>query len=49
MKLPTNSSQRHILVKGCGKDGDSDSTNHNADLKGEGRSEDGSPVLNGQV
>ncbi|CAI7668307.1 unnamed protein product [Penicillium manginii] len=41
--------KRHILVKGCGKDGDSDSTNHNADLKGEGRSEDGSPVLNGRV
>jgi hypothetical protein len=46
---PTNFSQRHILVKGCGKDGDSDSTNHNPDLKGEGHSEDGSPILNGRV
>ncbi|KAJ5110245.1 hypothetical protein N7532_002890 [Penicillium argentinense] len=41
--------KRHILVKGCGKDGDSDSTNQTGDVKGEGRSEDGSPVLNGRV
>ncbi|KAJ5787855.1 hypothetical protein N7457_002845 [Penicillium paradoxum] len=43
--------KRHILVKGCGKDGDSDahSTQMGTDIKGEGRSEDGSPVLNGRV
>ncbi|KOS46307.1 hypothetical protein ACN38_g2784 [Penicillium nordicum] len=42
--------KRHILVKGCGKDGDSENSNQTgADMKGEGRSEDGSPILNGRV
>ncbi|KAJ5101173.1 hypothetical protein N7456_007225 [Penicillium angulare] len=43
--------KRHILVKGCGKDGDSDgtSTQPNDAIKGEVRSEDGSPLLNGHT
>ncbi|KAJ5595591.1 uncharacterized protein N7459_001799 [Penicillium hispanicum] len=44
--------KRHILVKGCGKDGDSDTTSTQMGLdgtvKGEGRSEDGSPDLHGR-
>ncbi|KAJ5502757.1 Zinc finger C2H2 [Penicillium fimorum] len=42
--------KRHILVKGCGKDGDSDANSNQTgtDIKGEGRSEDGSPLLNGR-
>jgi uncharacterized Zn-finger protein len=42
--------KRHILVKGCGKDGDSDANSNptGADIKGEGQSEDGSPLLNGR-
>lgn len=47
----SNNLQRHILVKGCGKDGDSDGTNTQSTdgIKGEVRSEDGSPTLNGRV
>ncbi|KAJ5542759.1 hypothetical protein N7535_005183 [Penicillium sp. DV-2018c] len=43
--------KRHILVKGCGKDVDSDANGGHirADMKSEGRSEDGSPILNGPV
>ncbi|KAJ5166100.1 uncharacterized protein N7482_004881 [Penicillium canariense] len=45
--------KRHILVKGCGKDGDSDATSNqtgtDGTVKGEGRSEDGSPVMNGRT
>ncbi|KAJ5367913.1 uncharacterized protein N7496_007673 [Penicillium cataractarum] len=44
--------KRHILVKGCGKDGDSDAlsnqTGTDGTIKGEGRSEDGSPMMNGR-
>ncbi|CAG8016401.1 unnamed protein product [Penicillium salamii] len=41
--------KRHILVKGCGKDGDDvNSSQTGVDIKGEGRSEDGSPLLNGR-
>ncbi|CAG8897966.1 unnamed protein product [Penicillium salamii] len=41
--------KRHILVKGCGKDGDdAGSSQTGVDIKGEGRSEDGSPLLNGR-
>lgn len=48
----TNSDfQRHILVKGCGKDGDLDGNQMGADgsIKHEGRSEDDSPVMNGRA
>lgn len=43
--------KRHILVKGCGKDGDLDGNQMGADgsIKHEGRSEDGSPVMNGRA
>ncbi|KAJ5699136.1 hypothetical protein N7462_001141 [Penicillium macrosclerotiorum] len=45
--------KRHILVKGCGKDGDSDvisnQTAADGTIKGEGPSEDGSPVMNGRI
>ncbi|KAJ5887409.1 hypothetical protein N7495_007450 [Penicillium taxi] len=43
--------KRHILVKGCGKDGDHDTGSHTASdlVKGEGRSEDGSPLSNGRT
>ncbi|KAJ6095216.1 hypothetical protein N7486_005962 [Penicillium sp. IBT 16267x] len=49
-RASTDYSQRHILVKGCGKDGDSDGNNNQMGdtIKGE-RSEDGSPTLNGRV
>jgi hypothetical protein len=48
-RASANYHQRHILVKGCGKDGDSDGNNQTGDtIKGE-RSEDGSPTLNGRV
>ncbi|CAG8004989.1 unnamed protein product [Penicillium salamii] len=41
--------KRHILVKGCGKDGDdAGSSQTGVDIKGKGRSEDGSPLLNGR-